>query len=366
VSTVVISLDTHGHPPAGHALRHCTHTVKRGETGMGSALDLLLPAFAPVPYEILVQVLTNRRRDSVLRKSKRAPSTVKISPTNLLEEETGFTQQEWDTLLRDIRPLRQAVFEEMDPVVRQGRLTTAWLSQRLLAATPAREAERGRAHPAGAEQEKRRRTGVSRSTLSGWEERGLVEFGGRNSPDPDIAAALRIARLLDKRRLRNWLPTSMARTVDRALDAQELIEAQEMMSEAGQSVSAGTWLLCWRQDPPPKPGALPSPPLPCPIPLPPGLTRATVLVSPWQGLLWRPNWRRRINSLGVGRWYGAGVRGWDVTVEDLRGWIGETERLTVPHMETEAPDVLEELADIVLNRLGYALLNQLPAPSPPV
>lgn len=331
---------------------------EKGETGMGRALDLLLPAFAPVPYEILVQVLTNRRRDTILRKSKRAPTTVKIQPTNLLEEESGFTQQEWDTLLRDIRPLRQAVFEDMDPLVRQGRLTTAWLSEKLLEATPAR-----------VEREKKLRTAVSRSTLSGWEERGLVEFGGRNSPDPDVAAALRIARLLEKKRLRNWLPSTMARTVDRALDAQALAaggEAQEMLSEAVQSVSAETWLLCWRQDPPPRPGVPPPEPRTSPIPLPPGLAKATLLVSPWQGLLWRPNWRRRVNSLGVGRWYGAFEGGWDVTVEDLRRWMGETERLTVPHMETEAPDVFQELADIILNRLGYSLLSQLPEPSPPL
>src|SRR5206468_456583 len=102
-------------------------------------------------------------------------------------------------------------------------------------------------------------------------------------------------------------------------------------------------------------GALPPEARPCPIPLPPGLAKAAVLVSPWQGLLWRPNWRRRINSLGVARWYGATEGRWDVTVEDLVGWMGESERLTVPHMETEAPDVFQELADIVLNRLGFTL-----------
>src|ERR1700730_16036353 len=90
---------------------------EKGEISMGNALDLLLPAFAPVPYEILEQVLTNRRRDTILRKSKRSPTTVKIDFTNQLEEETGFTQAEWDTLLADIRPLRQAVFEDMDLVI---------------------------------------------------------------------------------------------------------------------------------------------------------------------------------------------------------------------------------------------------------
>lgn len=325
---------------------------------MGRALDLLLPAFAPVPFEILVQVLTNRRRDTLLNKSKRAPTTIKIVPTNQLEEETGFTQTEWDSLLHDIRPLRQAVFEDMDPLVRGGKLTTAWLSAKLLEATPARN-----------DQEKPR-SAVSRSTLSGWEERGLVEFGARNSPDPDVAAALCIARLLEKKRLRNWLPSTMARTVDRALDAHALVaggEAQEILSEVVQSVTTDTWLLCWRQDPPPGPGAPPPEPQTSPIPLPPGLANATLLVSPWQGLLWRPAWRRRINSLGVGRWYGVVEGGWDVTTEDMRLWMmRETERLTVPNMASEAPDVFQELADIILNRLGYSLLSRLPEPNPPL
>lgn len=334
---------------------------------MGSALDLALPAFAPVPYEILAQMLMNRRRDTLLKTAKRAPTTIKIHPTNLLEKESGFSQQEWDTLLHDLKPLRQAVFEEMDPVVRGGRLTTAWISEKLLEATPGHEQSGGPSQPTGSKKKRKQRPGVSRSTLAGWEERGLMEFGGRNSPDPDVAAALLIARLFEKKRLRNWLPSTIARTVDRALDAQEPIEmdeVQDQLNEAAPDASTSTWLLCWRQDPPSSSGTPPLAPMSSPIPLPPGLANATVLVSPWQGFLWRSNWRRRINSLGVGRWYGTDENGWGVTVEDLKGWICETEQLVIPHMEIEAPDVFQELADIVLNRICYDLLTQLPGSSP--
>lgn len=318
------------------------------------ALDDLLPAFAPLPYPMLQQILTNRRRDTLLRVNKRNPKTIEIEPTNPLEEESGFKQEEWDALLDDIRPIRQAVFTEMDPVVRQGRLTTAWLSQALLAATPKRNSEQ-KEQAMRPKRQRRERDRVPRTTLSSWQERGLVEFEGRNYPDPDVSAALLIARRAETRRLRNWLPPKISLSIGKVLDAQ----SQEALDDVLDSLSMQTWLTCWRQDPPEEPGAQPSDPVACPVPLPAGLNKATLLVSPWQGFQWKPSWRRRINSLGIGRWYGAGEDGWDVSLDDLSMWIRETERFALPDMETRAPDVFQNLADVVLNRVGYTLLSRL-------
>jgi len=325
---------------------------------MASALALLMPSFAPLPQELVMHLLINRRRDTILKTSKRSPTSVTIVPTTPLEEESHFTQDEWESLLRDIKPIRQAVFEEMDAAIREGKLTTAWISERLLEATPRREVTQPRRRkgrvPGEPKRHPRPHTGIPRSTLKGWEERGLVEFGGRNSPDPDVFAALWIARLADTNRLRNWLPGKIARVVDRALDMQSTAEVDTALD----SLASRTWLVCWRWDPPPGIGGPPPDPQPCPIPLPTGLARETVLASPWQGLLWRPYWRRRINSLGVARWYGADEEGWTVSLDGLSRWVPSINELAVPHMEQSAPDVFQELSDICLNRMAYTLLSE--------
>lgn len=310
---------------------------------MASAVDLLMPSFAPLPPELVLHLLNNRRRDTILKKSKLSPASVAFTPTTPLEEESHFKQEEWESLLRDIKPIRQRVFGEMDAALREGKLTTPWISQRLLEATPRHEG----APPGG-------RTGIPGSTLKMWKERGLAAFGGRNNPDPDVFAALWIARLADPTRLRNWLPGRIARVVDRSLDLQSVQET----GMALETLTSRTWLVCWRWDPPPEKGGPPSAPQTCPIPLPAGLARETVLASPWQGLMWRPYWRRRVNSLGVARWYGADKEGWAITLGGLSRWFHRIDELAVPNMERSAPDVFQELADICLNRLAYTLLSQ--------
>ncbi len=326
---------------------------------MASALALLMPSFAPLPPEMVMHLLINRRRDTIVKTSKRSPTSVTIVPTTPLEEESQFTQAEWGSLLRDIKPIQQAVFEEMDVAIREGKLTTTWISEQLLEATPRREVTQPR-HRKGNQQEARKRqprphTGIPRSTLKGWEERGLVEFNGRNSPDPDVFAALWIARLADANRLRNWLPGKIARIVDRALDTQ----SAEEVGTALDGLDSRTWLACLRWDPPQEMGGPPSDPQPCPIPLPAGLSRETVLASPWQGLMWRPYWRRRINTMGVARWYGATENGWGVSLEGLSRWFNRIDELAIPNIEQGNPDVFQELSDICLNRLAYTLLSEL-------
>jgi hypothetical protein len=323
---------------------------------MASALALLMPSFAPLPQELVLHLLANRRRDTILKKSRKALKTITIQPTTPLEEESNYTMEEWESLLQEIKPIRQVVFEEMDAAIRDEKLTIAWISQRLLEATPRRETpprlpkvqedKEPTRHP-------RQHTGIPRTTLDTWEQRGLAQFSGRNSPDPDVFAALWIARLADRHRLRDWLPQKIDRVVDRPLDTQPAPDA----GMALDSLATKTWLTCYRWDPPPVPGDAAPDPQPCPIPLPGGLSSETILASPWQGFLWRPFWRRRINSLGVARWYGADERSWTVSLDGLSRWFPGINELTVPHMEQSAPDVFQELANICLNRLAYTLLS---------
>lgn len=307
---------------------------------MGAALDRVAPSFAPVPQEILLHILANRRRDTLLSKSKRSPRSVSFVPGNSLEKETGFSQEEWDELLKDVRTVRQAVFEEMDGAIRREGLTTAWLSAKLAEAAPRQNVS---------DQDRQKK--IPRSTLGGWQKRGLVEFSGRNTPNPDLSAAILIARHLDKRRFRHWLPSHMALAVNELIGA-ELQGRTDQISSFFQP----TRFVCWKQDPPPFQGAFLPPPVPCSFPPPPEFSKATILASPWQGLLWRPYWRR-VSNIGVGRWYGVNEQGWDLSLDDLVRWMGSVSRFAIPHMEKSAPDVFQEFADVVLVRLSYDILT---------
>lgn len=298
-------------------------------------LDLLLPAFAPLPPSVLLHILLNRRRAS-LSISHHSPSTITPPLATPLERETGFTLQEWDLLERDIRAIRQEVFALMDPVVRQDELTNAWLEQALFAATPRRH---------GAP--RRRSDRVARSTLREWQNRGFITIARRNHPDPHQSAALLIARKADTERVSKWLPGAAVPDADRQTAPIDLAPRRPPSPP----------LVCWQQEPPPVKGGPPPEPTPCPLPPPAGLEKANLLASAWPGVVWNvgESWRR-VNSLGAVRWAGVTGAGWDITQEDLGRWMKESEAFVVPHIEM-APDMLQKLADLVLIRVGWDLLS---------
>jgi hypothetical protein len=303
---------------------------------MGEALDWILPAFAPVPYQILRVMLRNRRLDTQLQVSRRAVATIHIAPRHALEEETGYSLQEWAALLRDIEAIRQNVFMVMDPIVRQKQLTIDWLSAYLREVSP----QRGQG-----------RRGLSRTTLWRWQKLGLLDFEESDRLNPDAVATILIARLADTKRSKNWL------YAESGVSGEQISQGRQSPLSLG--FQTRTRLVCWRQDQPGAKGAPSSALVPIQLPPPAGLRPATLLVSPWQGLLWRAQWRR-INSLGVARWAGVDESGRvQVSLDDLVSWHSDTRKFYIRRMETEAPDVFAELADIVLHYVAFSLLSQL-------
>ncbi len=264
---------------------------------MAHALESILPLFAPLPGPVVEHLLLGKRR-----RHRKVPIPPLVSA---LERETGYSQEEWDSLLQEVRVARQEVFLRMNPLVRHNALSTSWLLQALS----------GEKEGTGEK--------ISHSTLKEWKNRGLIRVAPRNHPDVHDAAVVLIARSVD-RRMRNWLPANMP--------------PDEVRS----------W--CWRQDAPDLPI------IPCPLPLTETLGKATLLVTSWPGQAWDPQWRR-INSVGAARWFGVREGRWDITLEELRQWDPQAAALDVPFLE-EAPDMLQMLATLALIRLAFTRLSQ--------
>jgi hypothetical protein len=266
------------------------------------ARELALPSFAPLPGPMVLHLLLGKRRN--------LPRAAHPALGSAFERETGYTQAEWDHVLRLVQTARHNVFTRMDPLIRRDGLTTTWLLQALSEASP-RMAEQ----PPEI---------ITQSTLKEWKNRGFISNTRRNHPDAHQAAALLIARLVDDRK-RNWLP--------RRLRADE----------------AHSW--CWRQD---GPGLAP---VPYPIPLLADLPKATLLISAWSGRGWDSDWTP-INSLGAARWAGVIVGGqqanWDLSPDDLRAWDPQVAALLA--QAPTSPALLQRLADIALIRLAWTQL----------
>lgn len=226
--------------------------------------QLVYPIFAPLPVPFLQHLL-------------RGPS--KAHPSS---EQQPLT---WQVLERRVSTARHAAYTVMNPFVQGDLLTTAWLLQTLTAHTPGK-------------------IPVQTQTLALWHERKLLRYAERARPAPDNAAALLIARMVDKRE-RNWLPTTMA------------------------DEEADWW--CWRQD---EPNA---PLLACPVPLPSDLPPTTLLWTPWRGAGWlRDTPWLAVGDLGAIRWAKTReiVRGsewvWDISTHDLQQWDPEIAALGFP------------------------------------
>ncbi|MGB8346629.1 MAG: hypothetical protein WCD86_17210 [Ktedonobacteraceae bacterium] len=207
------------------------------------------------------------------------------------------------TLAQQIQLARTATYTIFDPFVRGHGLTSQWVLNFLTMQTPDKSA-------------------VSTGTLSLWRERGLVRDRERGHPDPQNAAALLIARMIDDRE-RNWLPLEMA-------------------------PDEPAW-WCWRQD---SPG---SPVIPCPVPLPADLPATSLLWTPWEGAAWDAPWVS-LESLGAARWAGASGKQHELalTREALAAWDPEVAALHMPNEtalgKSAQQEILRAKAAVILLR----------------
>src|SRR5205823_726810 len=96
---------------------------------------------------------------------------------------------------------------------------------------------------------------------------------------------------------------------------------------------------------------VPSPILPCPVPLSSSLPASTLLWTPWIGASWDPCWLQ-IGLFGAIRWAGAtpGPNGhvqWNVSEADLKLWA--------PDLFSEPGNTFEQTQE-VLNSIAHFVL----------
>lgn len=294
---------------------------------MTSALEAILPAFAPLSGRMVLALLEGRRRQS--RRAVKLPADA--SP---LEGETGYQEAEWQSLLEDLQAQRPAVFHLLDPLVQTKALSTDWLLQALsknwllqtLANKTARLHSQEEPFPLP--------TGplFSDSTLTTWRQRGIVLYEERNRPDYRSIAPLLLMRALDKRE-NKFLPPALTEE-DRH------------------------W-FCWRQDDPHVA------PVPYQVPLieelpTTDLPQQTILWTPWAGAIWNRQWMK-INSTGAIRFAHVTTQqqntSWDITLEHIQQWDPAAASLNVP-LTGMTSDILQRLADLTLLRFAYAIFQQ--------
>ncbi|MHB8596759.1 MAG: hypothetical protein ACYDER_08110 [Ktedonobacteraceae bacterium] len=223
---------------------------------------LAYPLFAPLPVPLVRHVY---------RGPSRTHPSARSQPRSL------------SILEQQIRMSRNAAYTVMHPFVASNTLTTSWLLKTLSTDTPGK-------------------VPVQTAHLALWHERHLLRYAERGYPDPDNAAALLVARMVDPRE-RNWLPPTMTEE------------------------EPAWW--CWRQDQPDAPVVA------CPVPLPPDLPATALLWTPWLGASWQTPWLP-VGTLGAIRF--AGTRGplhgeewnWSLTADELRQWDPEIAAFALP------------------------------------
>ena len=255
-----------------------------------------MPRFAPLPIPTVLHLLKQQHKH--LKKMGGASSPEELD------------HMAWVLLEKKVREKRESIYAYLDPLVRSSQvgskteLSTTWIRRVLTAYTPGKK-------------------NVPVQTLSLWRERNLLRYREWGRPDPDSAAALLLARMVDER-IRNWLPTTL-------------------------EDEAYWW--CWRQDTPE------SSPVPCPVPLPNDLPPTTLLWTPWRGAAWDPHWMKVGNNLGAIRWARAVIENqhlrWVITEQDLQCWDPEVAALNIMFPEC-AQDILQTVATLALYRLAQA------------
>ena len=279
-----------------------------------SLVQSLYPVFAPLSAPIIEHILIRFQRAKLVTSPMAA----------------------WELLRTEVQQKREIAFYYMDPFVRhhqsrepisehrehqehqerQERLTysTTWLRETLMRHSP-------------------EHVQVSQDTISKWHQRGLVRYREYNVPEYTSAAAIFIARMIDKGE-RNFLPSVIAPD-----------EPQ--------------W-WCWRQDTPN------APVIPCPVPLPDNLPVSALLWTPWAGAAWEATWCKIGKGRGAIRW--AGVTGkpqhehWSLTYDDLSRWDEQAATVLAPLRDETMQDGEEErtglhlAATLALHRLACSRL----------
>jgi hypothetical protein len=179
----------------------------------------------------------------------------------------------------------------------------------------------------------KRKETVTAQALAVWSEKQILRHCSWGQLEAQSAAAVIIARQLDETRERAWLPGEIA------------------------SEEPRWW--CYSQALPLH--SIPSPVVPCPIPLPTDLLPSTLLWTPWLGAGWDPCWLQ-IGDLGAIRWAGSTIdaRGqiqWNVTEADLRRWDPEVAALDMGFLR-HTPEMLNAAAHMALLRLALTRLRQ--------
>jgi hypothetical protein len=265
----------------------------------------LYPVFAPLPVPFIEHIVKH------------------------FQEQTPLASQAWGAFEEEIREKRWSAFSYMHPFIQlhlagsakgsKDRYSTAWFLQTLSAHTPDKKP-------------------VVKQTLSLWTERGIYRSREHGLPDFDNAAALLIARMIDKSRLRGWQP--------RLMDSHE----------------PDWW--CWMQPTPE------DAPVPCPVPLPQDLPAGALLWTPWSGAAWDPAWlliearRGAIRFASTIRSRVDGRRRWNIAEEDLLQWYPRLAPLAIdlhdPDLTfTEAQNMKHTLATHALQCLARTRLAKL-------
>lgn len=251
--------------------------------------DWALPFFAPLPRTMIEHIYANRLADD------RKTSSVKV-----LEK-----------LLLDFKVARRSAFVAFNPAVILGKqrdgYSVQWYLQLLSKHSPNKH--------------------VPRTTLTDWYQRNLIHYRAYGDLDPDSAAAVLIARLLDRNRKKLWLPEGSV----------EAVEPRR---------------YCWWQASPKEDLVVTG------VPIAPSLPKTGILISLWRG--WDREWIRY--GRGSIRWRmidETPARGlyWDVTPEELINWDkmahSELEDFPSPSEDLEMREsMIEGTACMVLHRLA--------------
>ena len=229
-----------------------------------------------------------------------------------LERKIHFSEDTLiEMLIKEVREKRETAFFYMNPFITSGVFTTARLLDTLSIYSPTHKP-------------------LPRPTLSFWSRRGLVRFEAQGRPEPQSAAALLIARLIDDGE-RNFLPDT-------------IIEEE------------GSWWCTAQTSPHALPHTLPVSRL---DELPP----ASLLWTPWSGAAWSTDWVMihdvHSNDRGAIRWSSIrksrGEQEWNITLEALLHWDATLATVASPTLS----EITQLLATLALYRLGASRKNVL-------